>query len=109
MLLPKDNVAVSFTSFSLRQRSSDKSAPLSEDGAGEIYAYVPPDPANDHLLDLEGSETDPTIYGLSIARGAFHFARGNWTVVAQRIKLNTFGKADGKPSKVSRLHTPGSG
>ncbi|EJD40739.1 hypothetical protein AURDEDRAFT_69685 [Auricularia subglabra TFB-10046 SS5] len=67
-----------------------------EDGAGEIYAYVPPDPANDHLLDLEGSETDPTIYGLSIARGAFHFARGNWTVVAQRIKLNTFGKADGE-------------
>ncbi|KZV83509.1 hypothetical protein EXIGLDRAFT_625522 [Exidia glandulosa HHB12029] len=67
-----------------------------ENGDGEIYAYLPDDPANAGLLLLNGTVTDPTIYGLSVARGAFRFARGDWTVVAQRVKLNTFGKDDGE-------------
>jgi len=57
--------------------------------AGEIYGYLPETPANDVLNQLNGSVEDKT-FGFSIARGAFHFATGDWTVVAQRVKLNSF-------------------
>jgi len=66
-------------------------------GAGEIYAYLPESPANDVLNQLTGTVTDDT-FGTSIARGAFTWATGSWTVVAQRVKLNTPGAstADGE-------------
>lgn len=34
-------------------------------------------------------------YGLSIGRGSFHFAAGDWTHVSQTVRLNTPGKQDG--------------
>lgn len=34
-------------------------------------------------------------YGVSIGRGSFKFARGEWTTVEQRVVLNTPGKQDG--------------
>ncbi|KAH7100000.1 hypothetical protein BKA62DRAFT_831308 [Auriculariales sp. MPI-PUGE-AT-0066] len=67
-----------------------------ENGAGEIYVYVYLPDNKENLLRLQGSEADPGIYGFSIARGAFTFARGGWTVVSQRIKLNTLGQKDGE-------------
>ena len=34
-------------------------------------------------------------YGLSIGRGSFHFAPGDWTHVTLTVRLNTPGKQDG--------------
>ncbi|EJD35383.1 hypothetical protein AURDEDRAFT_130652 [Auricularia subglabra TFB-10046 SS5] len=65
------------------------------DGDGEIYAYLPELPENDSPMNLTGSVKDPT-YGLSIARGTFKFAAGQWTVVAQRVRMNQLGAKDGE-------------
>ncbi|KZV82074.1 hypothetical protein EXIGLDRAFT_627580 [Exidia glandulosa HHB12029] len=65
------------------------------DGAGEIYAYLPNVPENDVLLSIPGTVKD-TSFGWSIARGSFFFAPGRWTVVAQRVKLNDVGSANGE-------------
>lgn len=65
------------------------------DGAGEIYAYLPNVPENDVLLDIPGTVKD-TSFGWSIARGAFSFVSGKWTVLAQRVRLNDVGAANGE-------------
>lgn len=70
------------------------------EGNGELYTYLPPytDPrfiANKAICSLPGSECNPT-YGASIGRDSFKFEPGQWTTVAQRVKLNTAGKADGE-------------
>ncbi|KZV81451.1 hypothetical protein EXIGLDRAFT_686001 [Exidia glandulosa HHB12029] len=64
-------------------------------GAGEIYAYLPDAKENDVLLQIKGSEKNPK-YGFSIARGAYTFPTGEWTVVSERIKLNDADKANGE-------------
>lgn len=71
------------------------------DGAGEFYTYFP-DPdvagfeANEKLCSVPPySECNPT-YGASVGRGAFTFATGAWTTVAERIRLNDVGKANGE-------------
>lgn len=64
-------------------------------GAGEVYAYLPDAKENDVLLQIKGSEKNPK-YGFSIARGAFTFPTGEWTVVAERVKLNDAGKPNGE-------------
>ena len=46
---------------------------------------------------MQGTVADDD-YGLSIARGAFKFAAGDWTVVAQRVRLNALGQSDGASS-----------
>ncbi|CAK5278319.1 unnamed protein product [Mycena citricolor] len=70
-------------------------------GAGELYTYLP-DPsegsqfaANQKLCKIPNSDCNPT-YGDSISRGAFTFKTGAWTTVAERLKLNTPGQADGE-------------
>ncbi|KZW03325.1 hypothetical protein EXIGLDRAFT_246412 [Exidia glandulosa HHB12029] len=82
-----------------RQEDRDKCFDLRlmfrKDGMGEVYAYLPEVDSNDVLLDIPGSVKD-TTYGFSIARGAFTFPTGEWTVVAERVKLNTVGSADGE-------------
>lgn len=47
------------------------------------------------MLKLRGTVIDGS-FGASIARGAFTFATGDWTVVAQRVQLNTPGVANGE-------------
>ncbi|EJD54658.1 hypothetical protein AURDEDRAFT_110207 [Auricularia subglabra TFB-10046 SS5] len=69
-------------------------------GAGEIYAYVPistdgSDPNTKSFSTLKNSVIDGS-FGVSVARGAFTFATGAWTVVAERVKLNTVGQTDGE-------------
>jgi hypothetical protein len=69
-------------------------------GMGELYTYLPPytDPrfkANEKQCTLKNSDCNPT-YGASIMRGSFTFTPGKWTTVAQRVKLNTVGNADGE-------------
>jgi hypothetical protein len=68
-----------------------------EDGDGEMYTYLPPGfDANDKVCDIPPhSDCNPT-YGASIARGSFKFARGAWTTVAERVKLNDVGKSNGE-------------
>lgn len=83
-----------------RQEDRDKCFDLRlmwrTDGAGEIYAYLPELQSNtDAAQALEGTVID-TSYGASLARGAYNFASGEWTVVAERVRLNTPGKADGE-------------
>ncbi|KAJ6591090.1 hypothetical protein DFH09DRAFT_1138541 [Mycena vulgaris] len=69
-------------------------------GAGELYTYLPDpsDPnfaANEKVCKIPNSECNPT-YGASIARGAFSFTPGEWTMVSERVKLNTAGQTDGE-------------
>ncbi|RXW21823.1 hypothetical protein EST38_g4045 [Candolleomyces aberdarensis] len=68
-----------------------------EDGDGEMYTYLPPGfDANDKVCDIPPhSDCNPT-YGASIARGSFKFARGAWTTVAERVKLNDPGRSNGE-------------
>jgi polysaccharide lyase-like protein len=49
------------------------------DGAGEVYAYLP---------EQEG-------YGDSLGRGSWTFPTGEWAEIAQRVELNSPGRADG--------------
>lgn len=45
---------------------------------------------------IPGENVCSTGYGSSLGRGSFKFQVGQWNTVAQRIKLNTPGKADGE-------------
>ncbi|TFK22696.1 alginate lyase [Coprinopsis marcescibilis] len=69
-------------------------------GQGEIYAYLPPYDipgfeANKPLCSAPKNTCDST-YGISIGRGNFVFATGGWTTVAERVRLNDAGKANGE-------------
>ncbi|KAG2009446.1 alginate lyase [Coprinopsis cinerea AmutBmut pab1-1] len=69
-------------------------------GAGEIYAYFPPYDvpgfeSNRALCEPAENRCDAT-YGISIGRGNFKFERGRWTTVAQRVRLNDPGQANGE-------------
>ncbi|ODN94816.1 alginate lyase [Cryptococcus wingfieldii CBS 7118] len=54
-------------------------------GAGEIYDYLP----------VSYTDSD-SGYGESIDRGAFTWATGEWVTVANRVKLNDVGSANGE-------------
>ncbi|KAG8771857.1 hypothetical protein FRC12_003367, partial [Ceratobasidium sp. 428] len=69
------------------------------DGAGELYTYLPKLPANEALCSkasIPGHTTCGEDYGTSFGRGSFYFKAGQWNTVAQRIKLNTPGVANGE-------------
>jgi hypothetical protein len=38
-----------------------------------------------------------TNYGISVGNGAWIFEPGVWTTIAERVKLNDIGRADGRP------------
>ncbi|ELU37200.1 hypothetical protein AG1IA_08769 [Rhizoctonia solani AG-1 IA] len=81
-----------FTCFSTRFMWRDE-------GAGEVYVYLPNDPANKFLCDgagIPGKNICASDYGTSLGRGSFYFKAGQWNYVSQRIKLNTPGKANGE-------------
>ena len=68
-------------------------------GKGEIYAYIPLNDTNaDRLLEVPPESHKNPDYGFSVGRGAFKFPKGAWTTIAERVKLNEVGKADG-PSR----------
>lgn len=80
-------------------------------GAGEIYAYIPELASNNATVSkLKGTVIDSN-FGISVARGAFKFATGDWTVVAQRVQLNDVGQANGElelfVNGVSVIHATG--
>jgi hypothetical protein len=47
------------------------------------------------LLEVPPQSKQNPDYGFSVGREAFRFAAGRWTTVAQRVRLNTPGQADG--------------
>ena len=67
-----------------------------EAGAGELYAYVPLNDANAAALQAVPSSHRNPDYGFSVGRGLWTFEAGKWTTVAERVKMNTAGVADGQ-------------
>ena len=67
-----------------------------ENGIGELYAYVAQNDANTSaLLAVPPRSIQHPDYGFSAGRGAWRFAPGRWYAVAERVKLNTVGQANG--------------
>ncbi|TFK22711.1 alginate lyase [Coprinopsis marcescibilis] len=69
-------------------------------GVGEIYAYLPPYDipgfeANKALCSIPQNTCDDS-FGISIGRGNFTLTPGAWTTVAERVKLNDVGRANGE-------------
>lgn len=66
-------------------------------GKGEIYAYIPLlDHNTERLLDIPPESHKNPDYGFSVGRGAWKFPKGTWTTIAERVKLNNVGEADGE-------------
>lgn len=66
-----------------------------EGGAGELYAYVPLNDENVAALKAVPNSHQNSDYGFSVGRGLWTFESGQWTAVAERVKMNTVGQADG--------------
>lgn len=67
------------------------------DGKGEIYAYLPMNETNSNaLLAVPPYSKANPDYGVSVGIGAWTFEPGVWTTIAQRVKLNDIGRADGE-------------
>ncbi|KAI0090833.1 hypothetical protein BDY19DRAFT_905074 [Irpex rosettiformis] len=66
-------------------------------GQGELYTYLPNNPANTaSLRSIPPKSIQHPDYGFSVGRGAWTFQPGRWTAVAERVKVNTIGNADGE-------------
>lgn len=64
---------------------------------GEFYTYLPPgESANNRVCNVAPSSHCNPEYGASVGTGAFRFAKGQWTTVSERVKLNDVGKANGE-------------
>jgi hypothetical protein len=68
-----------------------------KEGAGEVYTYLPHGfEENDVQCHVKPFSTCNPTYGASVGRGAFYFESGKWMTVAQRIRLNDVGEANGE-------------
>ncbi|KAJ3528443.1 hypothetical protein NM688_g7999 [Phlebia brevispora] len=68
-----------------------------ENGAAELYTYLPQNEANTRaMLAVPPRSIQHADYGFSVGRGAWSFVPGKWTTVAERVKMNTIGRADGE-------------
>ncbi|KAI6117839.1 hypothetical protein EDD16DRAFT_1586271 [Pisolithus croceorrhizus] len=68
-----------------------------QNGMGELYAYAPMNATNEKILLAVPPSSNPNgRYGTSVGVGAWTFEPGVWTTVAERIKLNSVGEADGE-------------
>lgn len=66
-------------------------------GMGEIYNYLPTSVTQGGgYCETAPKSICDTVYGDSIGRGSYTWATGAWTTVAQRIKLNDVGVANGE-------------
>ena len=67
------------------------------DGAGELYTYLPPDfTQNQAVCDIPPYSTCNDVYGASVGRGSFDWATGGRTTIAERVRLNDAGQANGE-------------
>ncbi|KAH7883456.1 polysaccharide lyase family 14 protein [Phlebopus sp. FC_14] len=81
-------------------------------GLGEVYAYLPLNETNKKsLLAVPPRSTTNSDYGMSVGKGAWTFEPGVWTTIAERVKLNQVGQADGEVqlwiNGVSVIHAKG--
>ena len=60
-----------------------------------LIQYAPKDKQTSALCSTPPLSICDSVYGLSIGRGSFRFAAGNWTHVRQTVTLNTPGMQDG--------------
>lgn len=68
----------------------------SENGVGELYAYVPHSDTNtQQLLAVPPRSIQHPDYGFSVGRGAWTFASGRWTRITERVKINDVGQENG--------------
>ncbi|EKM56100.1 polysaccharide lyase family 14 protein [Phanerochaete carnosa HHB-10118-sp] len=66
-------------------------------GAGELYTYLPPDfSANQAVCDIPPYSTCNDVYGASVGRGSYNWTTSGRTTVAQRVRLNDAGQANGE-------------
>ncbi|KAG8903743.1 hypothetical protein FRB99_002834 [Tulasnella sp. 403] len=66
-------------------------------GYGEIYAYLPFNEQNKQVLsNVPPKSKQNPDYGFSVGQGAFRFTPGEWMVIAQRVRLNDIGQANGE-------------
>jgi len=84
-----------------RQEGRDKCFSLRlmwrKNGQGEIYAYLPHNEQNKEvLLNVPPKSHLNPDYGFSVGMGSWKFVPGEWAVIAQRIKLNDVGYANGE-------------
>ena len=64
---------------------------------GELYTYLPPSfGANKAVCNVAPSSDCNPTYGASVGRGSFSFAKGGWTTVSERVRLNDVGKSNGE-------------
>ena len=66
-----------------------------EGGLGELYAYVPQNDANTVALKAVPRSHQNPDYGFSVGRGLWTFEAGKWFAVAERVKMNDVGQANG--------------
>ncbi|KAJ3505671.1 hypothetical protein NMY22_g17500 [Coprinellus aureogranulatus] len=64
------------------------------EGAGELYLYADRKKQTEALCSDPRSECN-AVYGFSIGRGSFTWAKGAWTTVVQTVVLNTPGRQNG--------------
>lgn len=67
-----------------------------EGGLGELYAYVPQNDANTVALKAVPRSHQNPDYGFSVGRGLWTFEAGKWFAVAERVKMNDVGQANGE-------------
>ncbi|KAI5987349.1 polysaccharide lyase family 14 protein [Pisolithus orientalis] len=68
-----------------------------ENGMGELYAYTPLNETNKSaLLAVPPFSKTNSDYGISVGKGAWTYEPGVWTTIAERVKLNTVGEANGE-------------
>lgn len=60
-----------------------------EDGAGEIYDYLPLDDGQKPYCNTPPASTCNPDYGDSIGRGSWTWQKGQWNTVAMRVKFNS--------------------
>ena len=67
-----------------------------ENGIGELYAYLPQNATNvAAMLAVPPRSIQHPDYGFSVGRGAWRFETGKWTTVAERVRMNAVGVANG--------------
>ncbi|OZJ06433.1 hypothetical protein BZG36_00553 [Bifiguratus adelaidae] len=64
-------------------------------GQGETYLYVPRDQQDAELLSMPPKTVADTVYGISLARGAWYFKQGDWTRMGIYVKMNDVGQKNG--------------
>ena len=68
---------------------------IRKDGLGELYVYAPLNETNKKVLLSAPNSKMNSDYGVSVGLGAWTFEPGIWMTVAERVKLNTVGNANG--------------